>query len=124
MHVRCPRSRAVLGTLSACWLVLMACSSPPTPTRSRVQAALVTSGLPRAEAACATKQLFKVLTTEQLRNLAEHGSGALQSDKSNALTNALGTCTSVTTAPSTAPSSSVAPGATTAPQSAPVTSNP
>ncbi len=102
---------------------LGACASPATPTRQRVQAALITSGIPPAEARCATKQLFTVLKGGQLRNLAEHGSGALEAKTSTALSTALGTCQSA--APTTgAPPPTVPPTATTAPQSAPATSKP
>lgn len=119
MPLRRFTSRTAVAALSAAGLLVAACSSAPTPTRARVQAALITSGLPRAQAACATKQLFRVLTTSQLRNLAEHGTGALQTETSTALTNAIGTCTPATSAPPT----TAAPGTTGQP-SAPATSKP
>jgi hypothetical protein len=113
------RAGRALGA-AALVVLLGACGGGSTPSRSRVQAALVTSGLPRSEAACATKQLFTVLKKSQLRNLAERGSGALDDKTATALSTALATCmpgASPTSSPA-GPSSS----ATTTPQTAPSTS--
>ena len=77
------------GARSCC---LSRAAATGTPSRSRVQAALVTSGLPQTEARCATKQLFTVLSRSQLRNLAESGSGALDDKATTALSTALATC--------------------------------
>lgn len=102
-------------------VLLAACSGAGTPNRSRVQAALVTSGIPVGEARCATKQLFTVLTKSQLRNLTERGSGALDDKSSSALSTALASCIPGANSGTTAPAGSP-PSATTTPQTAPSTS--
>jgi len=110
-----------LVALSAALVVLLgACGGASTPSRDRVQAALVTSGIPVSEARCATKQLFTVLKKSQLRDLAERGSGALDEKSATALSTALGTC--VPGAGSTTAPGGSSPAATTTPQTAPSTS--
>ncbi len=106
---------ATLATL------LVACGSGGAPNQSRVRAALVTSGIPLAEARCATKQLFTVLKKGQLRNLAERGSGALDDKSATALSTALTTCQPTPGSGTTTPAGS-SPSATTTPQTAPSTS--
>jgi hypothetical protein len=111
-----------LVALSAALVVLLgACGGASTPSRDRVQAALVTSGIPVSEARCATKQLFTVLKKSQLRDLAERGSGALDEKSATALSTALGTCVPGAGSTTTAPGGS-SPAATTTPQTAPSTS--
>ncbi len=112
--------KLLVAATFACTLV--ACSGAGTPTRSRVQAALVTSGISKTEARCATRQLFTVLSTTQLRNLAERGSGALDNKTAGALSTALGTCASNVGPARTVPATSTP--ATTSPQTAPLTSKP
>ncbi|MDQ6697414.1 MAG: hypothetical protein M3Z46_08155 [Actinomycetota bacterium] len=111
--------RVVGGAVLAA--LLAGCGGEGAPSRSRVQAALVTSGLRTSEARCATKQLFSVLSTSQLRNLAERGSGALNDKSATALSTALATCVPGAFPTTTTPAGS-SPSATTTPQTAPSTS--
>lgn len=112
-----------LAATTALAVLVSGCGGGTTPTRPRVQAALITSGIPAAEARCATRELFSVLSGHQLRNLAERGSGALDDKTSTALSTALGTCAPSAGSGGTEPDTT-APSPSTKPQTAPSTSRP
>ena len=86
--------RSLLAAFVAAASLVAGCSSAE-PSRTGVTEALITSGLPPAQARCAAAKLFTVLDGSQRRTLAEQGSGALTTSTSTKLSRAISSCAGV-----------------------------
>ena len=105
----------VWAGLCAVGLLLGACSTP-APNRTDVTKALVASGYKPAEARCLAEAYERVLTDDELRDVAERGGGGVPTTKATRLSTALAACAtgeqpSTTTVPATP--STTAPGFST-----------
>ena len=108
-HIRGPRLAALLGAS----LGLAGCSNHPVPPRSDMVDGLVSAGIPRKEATCATDAIYDSLSRTQVSQLIDRGAGGVPkddpsstNDATDKLTRALAKCqaaASTDTVPTTVP---------------------
>lgn len=91
------RRLGVVVATGALVLVLVACGS--SPSKRSFADALVTSGIPRAEATCTADALYKTLTKSQVQQVIDRGLGGIPkddpddaTDAATKLSNAVATC--------------------------------
>lgn len=82
----------------ACCLAIGGCGASHGPTKATLFDALVTAGLPRGQARCASDKVFSLLSPAARQRLAEQGASGLDTPDATKLNSALATCVRSSTA--------------------------
>lgn len=116
-------ARGLVGPVALALAVLVAGCSGATPSRSELRDALAASGIPADVARCATDAIEDSLSTDEIAQIVERGSGGAPADdpdrtddSSDRVRGALATCRE-TLPTTTLPPATTLPGATPVPTS-------